>query len=106
MPLVGDLDENRVIHLGNSLVNGLHATGAKIAILDLTGVPPVNEMVAKGLVDVTASARLMGAQVIMTGMKPELASVLVQLDLRLDGIVTKRSLQDGISYAMAQVEMV
>jgi anti-anti-sigma regulatory factor/HAMP domain-containing protein len=106
MPLVGDLDENRVNKLGDSLVNGLHATGAKIAIIDLTGVPPFNEMAAKGLVDVTVSAGLMGAQVIMTGMKPELASVLVELDLRLDGIVTKRSLQDGIAYAMAQVEKV
>jgi methyl-accepting chemotaxis protein len=100
MPLVGDLDEQRVERIRESLVNGLHESGARVAILDVTGVPALEESVAVGLVRVAKAARLLGARVIITGMQPELAKSLVELDLQLDGIASERTLRHGIDTAM------
>jgi methyl-accepting chemotaxis protein len=100
MPLVGDLDERRVERIREGLVNGLHESGARVAILDVTGVPALEEGVAVGLVRVAKAARLLGARVIITGMQPELARRLVELDLQLDGIVSERTLRHGIDTAM------
>jgi anti-anti-sigma regulatory factor/HAMP domain-containing protein len=100
MPLVGDLDEQRVERIRESLVSGLHQSGARVAILDVTGVPALEEGVAVGLVRVAKAARLLGARVIITGMQPELAKSLVELDLHLDGIASERTLRHGIDTAM------
>jgi methyl-accepting chemotaxis protein len=104
MPLVGDLDENRVERIREGLVNGLHESGARVAILDVTGVPGLEEGVAVGLVRVAKAARLLGARVIITGMQPELAKSLVEYDLHLDGIASERTLRHGIDTAMDYIK--
>jgi anti-anti-sigma regulatory factor/HAMP domain-containing protein len=97
MPLVGEMDERRLDKVRDALVEGLHARGARAAILDLTGLPTLDETVAGGLVRAARAARLLGAHVVVTGMQAETAKTLVSLDLRLEGIQTERSLQDGIA---------
>ncbi len=103
MPLVGELDERRTEQLRNTLVEGLHQAGAKVAIIDLTGVPPFDETVAAGLIRAARGARLMGAQIVITGMRADLANSLANLDFAFEGMVVKRSLEDGIEYAMTHV---
>ena len=97
MPLVGVMDERRLDKVRDALVEGLHARGARAAIIDLTGLPTLDETVAAGLVRAARAARLLGAHVVVTGMQAETAKTLVSLDLRLEGIQTERSLQDGIA---------
>ena len=100
MPIVGELDERRLDSVRDALVEGLHERGARAAIIDLTGLPRLDETVAAGLVRAARAARLLGAHVIVTGMQAETARTMVSLDLRLEGIQTERSLQDGITAAL------
>ena len=103
MPLVGELDERRVASVRDALVEGLHGTSARAAILDLTGVPFIDDGVAMGIARAARAARLVGALVVITGMQAAAASHLAMLDLELEGVITKRTLQDGIAYALAHV---
>jgi anti-anti-sigma regulatory factor/HAMP domain-containing protein len=100
MPLVGEFDDRRAEQIRKTLVEGLHQAGAKAAIIDLTGVPPFEESVASGLIGAARGARLMGAHVIITGMRAELANMLATQDFSFEGLVVKRSLEDGIEYAI------
>jgi methyl-accepting chemotaxis protein len=97
MPLVGEMDERRLERVRDALVEGLHERGARAAILDLTGLPRLDEGVAAGLVRAARAARLLGAHVVVTGIQAETAKTLVGLDLHLEGIQTERTLQDGIA---------
>jgi rsbT co-antagonist protein RsbR len=103
MPLVGEFDDRRAEQLRTTLVQGLHEAGAKAAIIDLTGVPPFEESVAGGLIRAARGARLMGAHVIITGMRAELANTLAVQDFSFEGLVVKRSLEDGIEYAITHL---
>jgi anti-anti-sigma regulatory factor/HAMP domain-containing protein len=103
MPLVGEFDDRRAEQLRTTLVQGLHEAGAKAAIIDLTGVPPFEESVAGGLMRAARGARLMGAHVIITGMRAELANTLATQDFSFEGLVVKRSLEDGIEYAITHL---
>jgi anti-anti-sigma regulatory factor/HAMP domain-containing protein len=104
MPLVGELDARRVERFRAALVEGLHDSGARVAIIDITGVPAMDEQVAAGLIRAAQSARLLGAQVVMTGMQPETAQSLVDFDLHFEGLATARSLQHGIDLAMQHIK--
>jgi methyl-accepting chemotaxis protein len=104
MPLIGEFDERRVERVRTSLVEGIHASGTKVVILDLTGVPTMGESVSIGLVRVAKSARLLGAQVVITGVQANVARDLAELDLHLDGIITQTDLQSGIDFALRNVE--
>lgn len=103
MPLVGEFDDRRAEQLRTTLVEGLHQAGAKAAIIDLTGVPPFEESVADGLIRAARGARLMGARVIITGMRAELANMLAAQDFSFEGLVVMRSLEDGIEYAITHL---
>jgi anti-anti-sigma factor len=100
VPLVGELDAHRVEKFRNGLVAGLHKSEKRVAIIDITGVPSMDQEVAKGLVRVAQSVRLLGAQVVLTGMQPGVAEKLADLDLHFEGLVPQRSLQSGIDLAM------
>ena len=102
MPLVGEFDQARCDHLRESLVEQLHERGARVAILDLTGVPHMDDEVARALVRVAKSVRLLGARAIITGMQPALALELTDGDVQLEGIETTRSLQDAIDLAIGR----
>jgi rsbT co-antagonist protein RsbR len=102
MPLVGTLDSRRTQQVIDTLLEGIAASRAQTAILDITGVPVVDSQVANALVRAAQSVRLLGAQVVLTGIRPEVAQTLVGLGTELGGIVTRSSLQSGIAYAFNQ----
>jgi rsbT co-antagonist protein RsbR len=102
MPLVGAMDTQRAQQVIEVLLRGVEASRARIAILDITGVPIVDTQVANALVAAAQAVRLLGAQVILTGIRPEVAQTLVGLGIDLASLVTRATLQDGIAYAMRQ----
>jgi rsbT co-antagonist protein RsbR len=100
MPLIGSVDASRAEEVLQTLLYGISKTGARTAILDITGVKVVNMQVADTLVRSAKAVGLLGARVILTGIRPEVARILVELGADLTGIVTRGSLQNGIEYAM------
>jgi anti-anti-sigma regulatory factor/HAMP domain-containing protein len=104
IPLVGELDEHRISKFRAELIEGLNASDTHVAIIDITGVPEMDHHVAEGLTSVAQSARLLGAQVVLTGMQSEVAQSLADLDLQFDGVVTERSLRRGIDFAMKEMQ--
>ena len=104
MPLVGALEVDRVDRTRVALVHDLHARHAKVALLDLTGVPEIPGEVAPAIARTAQAARLVGASVIITGMQPSVASTLASLGLDLAEVQTEGSLADGIRRAMSMTE--
>jgi anti-anti-sigma regulatory factor/HAMP domain-containing protein len=104
MPLVGNFDKKRIEHVRSTLTDGLHESHAKVAILDLTGVPILSQHLVTGLIRTVRSAQLLGAQVVITGMQSEVAQQFVEHDVNLAGLVTERSLQRGISFGMKYIQ--
>jgi rsbT co-antagonist protein RsbR len=100
MPLIGALDQRRVQQVIVALLNGVETHAAQVAILDITGVPAIDTAVAQGLIDAALAVRLLGASVVLTGIRPETAQALAALSLDLRAIVTRSTLQDGIAYAL------
>jgi rsbT co-antagonist protein RsbR len=100
MPLVGTLDSRRAQQVIETLLHGVSANRAQVAILDITGVPIVDTQVANALLQAAQSVQLLGAQVILTGIRPEVAQTLVGLGVDLSTVITRSSLQSGIAYAI------
>jgi anti-anti-sigma regulatory factor/HAMP domain-containing protein len=99
MPLVGEFDTRRIEHLRNTLVKGLYEAEARVLILDLTGVPTLESDSADGLIRAIRAARLLGVEVVISGMQPNVAEALANYDLNTEGLVTRRTLQSGLDYA-------
>lgn len=97
MPLVGDVDEKRARRILEALLHGLERTRAPVAIIDITGVSNVDAHVADTLV---AAARLLGTEVILTGIRSGVARTLVRLGTDLNGLHTRKTLQEGIDRAL------
>ncbi len=102
MPLIGYIDSQRAQQVMASLLQGVQQQRARIAILDMTGIPLVDTQVADALIRTVQAVRLVGAQVIITGIRPEIADTLVRLGVDLSSFVTRRTLQNGITYALKQ----
>ncbi|WP_298818778.1 PAS domain S-box protein [Chloroflexus sp.] len=102
MPLIGSIDSMRAQQVIETLLEGVNTTGAHIVILDITGVPVVDTQVANTLLRSAQAVRLLGAEVLLTGIRPEVAQTIVGLGLDLSHIRALASLQDGISYALKQ----
>jgi rsbT co-antagonist protein RsbR len=100
MPLIGSVDSRRAQQVLESLLSGVAERRARVAILDITGVTVVDTQVANGIVRAAQAVKLLGAQVILTGIRPEVAQTLVGLGVDLSGIVTRGSLQSGIALAI------
>jgi rsbT co-antagonist protein RsbR len=100
MPLVGEIDSERADQILESLLAEIGAQRAEVAILDITGVQVVDTRVAAILVRVAQAARLLGAEVVLTGIGPSVAQSLVALGAQLRGIITCGSFQRGIAYAL------
>jgi anti-anti-sigma regulatory factor len=83
-----------------AMLDGIARTDAHTAIVDITGMSGVDTNVVASLVRLAQAVRLQGAQVVLTGVRPQVADTLVTLDANLTGIVIKGSFQDGIRYAM------
>lgn len=103
MPLIGALDSRRAQQVITTLLEGIAESRAHVAILDITGVPVVDTQVANALIRAAHAVKLLGAQVILTGIRPEVAQTLVGLGADLSMITTQSSLQSGIAYATRYV---
>lgn len=99
MPLVGSLSSQRADQVLATLLEGIGSSGARTAILDITGVRSVDTHTASVLLRAAQAVRLLGAEVVLTGLRPEVAKVLVGLGIDLRGVVTRSTLQSGIEYA-------
>jgi rsbT co-antagonist protein RsbR len=101
MPLIGAIVSRRAQQVLESLLHGVASSRARMAILDITGVPVVDTQVANVLIQAAQSVRLLGAEVVLTGIRPEVAQTLVGLGVDLGAITTMSNLQRGIAYATA-----
>jgi rsbT co-antagonist protein RsbR len=102
MPLIGAIDSARAQQIIEALLEGIAANTTRFVILDITGVPLVDTQVANALVQGARAVRLLGAQVVLTGIRPEVAQTLVGLGVDLRNITTLSTLQSGIAYALKQ----
>lgn len=103
LPLIGTLDSARTQVVMENLLQKIIDTGASIAIIDITGVPTVDTLVAQHLLKTVAAARLMGADCIISGIRPQIAQTIVHLGVNLDDVTTKASLADAFLTAMKRL---
>lgn len=102
LPLIGTLDSARAQIVMESLLNQLVATRSSVGIIDITGVPMVDTLVAQHLLKTVAAARLMGADCMISGIRPQIAQTIVHLGLDLAGVETKATLADALALALSR----
>jgi rsbT co-antagonist protein RsbR len=100
LPLIGTLDSERTQIVMENLLQSIVGTGAAIAIIDITGVPTVDTLVAQHLLKTVAAARLMGAECIISGIRPQIAATIVHLGVELNTVATKATLADAFALAL------
>jgi rsbT co-antagonist protein RsbR len=100
LPLIGSLDSARTQVVMESLLQQILATGSETAIIDITGVPMVDTLVAQHLLKTVAAARLMGADCIISGVRPQIAQTIVHLGVELGNVTTKATLADAFRVAL------
>ena len=103
LPLIGTLDSARTQVVMENLLEKIVETGAALAIIDITGVPTVDTLVAQHLLKAVAAARLMGADCIISGIRPQIAQTIVHLGVELTNVVTKATLADAFAIALAKI---
>jgi rsbT co-antagonist protein RsbR len=103
LPLIGTLDSERTQIVMENLLNKIVSTGASIAIIDITGVPTVDTLVAQHLLKTVAAARLMGADCIISGIRPQIAQTLVHLGVELNEVTTKATLAAAFMVALQRM---
>ncbi|HZP37491.1 MAG TPA: STAS domain-containing protein [Methylomirabilota bacterium] len=102
VPLIGTLDSERTQVVMESLLQRIVETGASIAIVDITGVPTVDTLVAQHLLKTVSAARLMGAECIISGIRPQIAQTIVHLGVDLGTVATKATLADALLLALSR----
>jgi rsbT co-antagonist protein RsbR len=100
MPLIGTIDSTRAHRVLESLLTGVAASRARVVILDITGVTVVDTQVANVFIQAAQAVGLLGAQVVLTGIRPEVAQTIVGLGVDLNTIITRGTLRDGITFAL------
>ncbi|HEV8068426.1 MAG TPA: STAS domain-containing protein [Planctomycetaceae bacterium] len=100
VPMIGTLDSARTQLVMESLLQRIVEQGAEIAIIDITGVPTVDTLVAQHLLKTVTAIRLMGADCIISGVRPQIAQTIVHLGVDLQGVTTKANLADALSLAL------
>jgi rsbT co-antagonist protein RsbR len=100
LPLIGTLDSARTQVVMENLLQRIVDTGGMIAIIDITGVPTVDTLVAQHLLKAVAAARLMGAECIISGIRPQIAQTIVHLGVDLGSVTTKATLADAFAMAL------
>jgi rsbT co-antagonist protein RsbR len=103
LPMIGTLDSARTQVVMEALLQRIVETGANVAIIDITGVPTVDTLVAQHLLKTITAARLMGADCIISGIRPQIASTIVHLGVDLSDVITKATLADAFSLALERV---
>lgn len=99
LPIIGTLDSARTQIVMESLLQEIVETGSSIAILDISGVPAVDSLVAQHLIKTVSATRLMGAECIISGIRPEIAQTVVHLGIDLSNIITKATLASALAYS-------
>ncbi|MFD3163287.1 STAS domain-containing protein [Herpetosiphon sp. NSE202] len=99
VPLIGTLGEHRASRITEALLNRISEEQASTVLIDVTGVPVVDTQVAHHLIQSAQAAKLVGAEVLLVGIRPEMAQTLVQLGVNLQGVRTQGTLQAGVEYA-------
>jgi len=99
LPIIGTLDSARTQVVMENLLQEIVNTGSSIAILDISGVPAVDSLVAQHLIKPVSATRLMGAECIISGIRPEIAQTVVHLGIDLSNIITKATLASALQYA-------
>ena len=102
MPLIGTLDSARTQVVMESLLEQIVSSGAEIAIIDITGVPTVDTLVAQHLLKTVAAARLMGADCIISGIRPQIAQTIVHLGVQLN-VISKATMADALAVALKRI---
>jgi rsbT co-antagonist protein RsbR len=102
VPMIGTLDSSRTQVVMETLLQRIVDTGATLAIIDITGVPTVDTLVAQHLLKTVSAIRLMGAECIISGIRPQIAQTIVHLGIDLQGISSKSSLADALALALNQ----
>jgi rsbT co-antagonist protein RsbR len=105
LPIIGTLDSSRTQVVMESLLSQIVETGSEITILDISGVPAVDSLVAQHLIKTVSATRLMGAECIISGVRPEIAQTIVHLGIDLSGIITKASLASALKYAFSALRL-
>jgi PAS domain S-box-containing protein len=99
-PLIGSLDSNRTQQFMERLLNRIVETNSPVALVDITGVPTIDTQTAQHLIETISAVRLLGAQVVLTGVRPAIAQTLVHLGIDLSNIMTRASLSAGLQVAL------
>jgi rsbT co-antagonist protein RsbR len=102
LPLIGTLDSSRTQVVMESLLQEIVNTGAQIAIIDITGVPTVDTLVAQHLLKTISAARLMGADCLISGIRPQIAQTIVHLGVELD-VISKATMADAFAVALRRI---
>lgn len=105
LPLIGTLDSARTQVVMESLLQRIVETGSSVAILDITGVPTVDTLVAQHLIKTVTAARLMGADCIISGIRPQIAQTIVHLGIALNTVSTKANLADAFQLALQKCNL-
>jgi rsbT co-antagonist protein RsbR len=105
VPLIGTLDSNRTQVVMENLLQKIVSEGAEVAIMDITGVPTVDTLVAQHLIKTVTAARLMGADCIISGIRPQIAQTIVHLGVDLGNIITKATLAEAFKFALQRIGM-
>jgi rsbT co-antagonist protein RsbR len=106
LPMIGTLDSARTQVVMESLLQKIVETESQIAIIDITGVPTVDTLVAQHLLKTVTAARLMGADCIISGVRPQIAQTIVHLGVDLQGVTTKANLADALALALKRTGVV
>lgn len=102
LPLVGSLDSHRAARVVEALLQAVDEQRAELVLLDITGVPLVDTQVANALLQTARAVRLLGARMVLTGIRPDVAQTIVALGVDLGDIITRADLQEGIRYALRE----
>lgn len=105
LPIIGTLDSGRTQVVMENLLQKIVETGSSIAILDISGVPAVDSLVAQHLIKTVSAARLMGAECIISGIRPEIAHTVVHLGIDLSNVATKSSLASALTKAFGMLQL-
>ncbi|MFD2603476.1 STAS domain-containing protein [Flavobacterium suzhouense] len=105
LPIIGTLDSARTQVVMENLLQQIVDTGSTIAILDISGVPAVDSLVAQHLIKTVSATRLLGAECIISGIRPEIAQIVVHLGIDLSNIITKSTLASALQTAFAMLQL-
>lgn len=105
LPIIGTLDSARTQVVMENLLQEIVETGSSIAILDISGVPAVDSLVAQHLIKTVSATRLMGAECIISGIRPEIAQTIVHLGIDLSNIITKATLASALKFSFQTLKL-